>query len=106
MSKLGIEIQIDVTKIDKTRLYKGKKGTYLTLTTFVDLNKEDEYGNNGFVTEKRTREESDNKVQLPILGNLKVFYNEDKPKPAPTQNQGQGTQVNNNLDDFDDDMPF
>jgi len=34
MSKIGINISIDVTKIDKSRLFKGKKGTYMDLTTF------------------------------------------------------------------------
>ena len=34
---------IDVTKIDKSKLYKGQKGTYLNLTIFIDV-KEDEYG--------------------------------------------------------------
>ena len=36
--KVGIELKIDVTKIDKQRLYRGEKGTYLTMTAFVDLN--------------------------------------------------------------------
>ncbi len=35
--KVGLNVRIDVTKIDKARLYKGAKGTYLDLTTFVIL---------------------------------------------------------------------
>jgi len=35
MSKIGINISIDVTKIDKSRLFKGKKGTYMDLTTVL-----------------------------------------------------------------------
>ena len=34
--KIGLSVRIDVTKIDKARLYAGAKGTYLDLTTFVD----------------------------------------------------------------------
>ena len=37
MKKIGITLNIDVTKIDKTRLYSGHKGTYLDLTTFIDF---------------------------------------------------------------------
>lgn len=33
--KVGLSVRIDVTKIDKSRLYKGAKGTYLDLTTLV-----------------------------------------------------------------------
>ena len=71
--KVGIEVQIDVTKIQKERLYQGKKGNYLTLTTFVDLDNVDQYDNNGFVTQKKTKDEGKD-VQLPILGNTRVFW--------------------------------
>ena len=29
--KIGVEVSIDVTKIDKARLYQGQKGKYLTI---------------------------------------------------------------------------
>lgn len=72
--KIGIEVRIDVTKIDKARLYKGAKGTYLTMTTFIDTDNPDQYDNNGFISHKQTKEESDSKTYTPILGNCKVFY--------------------------------
>jgi len=40
--KVGLSVRIDVTKIDKERLYKGEKGTYLDLTTFVDTAEQDQ----------------------------------------------------------------
>ena len=42
--KLGISISIDVTKIEKARLIKGAKGTYLDLKTFIDTEKTSQYG--------------------------------------------------------------
>lgn len=72
--KKGISVRIDVTKIDKSRLFQGKKGTYLDLTTFVDLDEKDQYDNNGFVTQSATEDERKAGVQLPILGNVKVFW--------------------------------
>ena len=72
--KVGLSVRIDVTKIDKSRLYKGAKGTYLDLTTFVDTDQQDQYENNGFISQSVTKEERDAKVQTPILGNLKVIY--------------------------------
>ena len=45
MAKL-ISLRIDVQKIDKSKLFKGKKGTYLDLTVALN-DEEDDYGNNG-----------------------------------------------------------
>jgi len=74
--KLGISIKIDVTKIDKARLVKGEKGTYLDLTTFIDTEKQDQYGNHGFISQSVTKEERAQNVQTAILGNSKVFFSD------------------------------
>lgn len=34
--KIGFNLSIDVTRLDKSRFFKGKKGTYAKLTGFVD----------------------------------------------------------------------
>ena len=75
--KIGVSIRIDVTKIDKSRLYKGEKGTYLDLTTMIDLDQKDQYDNNGFIAQSTTKEEREQGVQTPILGNSKVFWRDD-----------------------------
>ena len=69
--KIGVEVQIDVKKIEKARLYAGAKGTYLTMTTFIDLDEKDQYENNGFISHKKNKDEQNN---TPILGNVKVFW--------------------------------
>ena len=107
--KLGISIKIDVSKIDKDRLFKGEKGTYMDLTTFIDTENKDSYGNNGFISQSVDRDEREAGVKTPILGNTKVFYTGDsvtkgdydkgiaqakqavEPAPAPA---------------FEDDIPF
>lgn len=78
MSKMGINISIDVTKIDKTRLFQGKKGTYLSLTTFIDSDNPDQYDNHGFISQSTDKEEREAGVKTPILGNCKVFFTETK----------------------------
>ena len=73
--KIGVSIKIDVTKIDKTRLFTGKKGTYLDLTTFINTEEVDQYDNNGFISQSQTKEERDaGQDRTAILGNCKVFY--------------------------------
>ena len=75
--KIGIEIRIDVTKIDKSRIYVGEKGKYLNLTTFVDTENKDQYGNHGFISQSTSKEERDAGVKPQILGNSKVFFKKD-----------------------------
>ena len=97
--KVGINVRIDVTKIDKSRLYKGAKGTYLDLTTFVDTVEQDQYENNGFISQSVTKEERDAKVQTPILGNVKVIYT-DGQAAAPAK------QADMSIEQLDEDIPF
>ena len=48
--KIGISIKIDVTKIDKAKIFIGKKGKYIDLVTFINTGEEDKFGNNGFIS--------------------------------------------------------
>ena len=96
--KIGLSVRIDVTKIDKARLYAGAKGTYLDLTTFVDTDQQDQYENNGFISQSVDKEEREAKVQTPILGNVKVFFN-DGAQSAPQS-------ALQNLASIDDAIPF
>lgn len=126
--KLGISLKIDVTKIDKARLFAGEKGMYLDITTFIDTDNLDQYGNNGFITQATTKEERDAGTKLPILGNTKIYYNEQQKQAQPqgmqqAQNQFQQAppqqqapqqnfqqqapqQAPPAQNNFDDDIPF
>lgn len=97
MSKL-LSLSIDVTKIDKSRLYKGEKGTYLKLT--IGINDEpDQYGNNVSSWEEQTKEERTAKAQRNFLGNGKVLFSDDhkqQPQQQTAESMGFG----------DGDLPF
>lgn len=108
--KIGVEVSIDVTKIEKARLYQGQKGKYLTMTTFIDIDQVDQYGNNGFIAHKKGQEEQTN---APILGNVKVFWsdsqqqqNNQAPRQQQTPRQQTNAAVQQNAAAFDDDVPF
>ena len=105
MSKIGISIKIDVTKIDKSRLFAAQSGTkYIDLTMFLDPDNEGQYGDHGFITQSTTKEEREQQVQMPILGNGKIFYGLQELKgnapkqqtyqQSPQQHQQQQRQVN------------
>lgn len=96
--RLGINLKIDVTSIDKDKLFKGKKGTYLDATTFIDLDNKGEYGDNGFIAQAVSKEDKENGVQGVILGNSTVFWREDV-------NAVSAAKPSNDFDDSDS-IPF
>lgn len=88
--KIGVNINIDVTKIDKARIIAGKNGAkYVDLVAFIDIDQQNEYGNNGSITQQCTKEERESKVLMPFIGNVKVFYKageqnqQARAKPSP-----------------------
>jgi hypothetical protein len=100
MKKIGISASIDVTKIDKSKLIHGKKGTYLNITAFINLSEVDQYNNNGMVTQSVSSEERTEGVRGAILGNTKVFYTDGDDLPKAKSPTGTG------FDDMKDDIPF
>jgi len=83
MAKI-VAIKIDVTKIDKERLYKGAKGTYLDAVVFLD-EEADQYGNNGMITQQVSKEERQSGVKGNILGNVKIVGQTDSNPSTKTQ---------------------
>jgi hypothetical protein len=60
-----------VSKIDKSKLFKGEKGTYLDAVVFLNDEK-DQYGNNGMITQSVSKEEREKGGKGVILGNAKI----------------------------------
>lgn len=108
--KIGVSLKIDVSKIDKARLYKGAKGTYLDCTAFIEINDEDQYGNSGMITQNVSKEERDQGVKGNILGNSKVFFRDLSASPdqqqAPAQQQQAPASTGYPAVDDDSDLPF
>ena len=111
MSKIGVSLKIDVSKIDKARLFKGQKGVYLDATVFIDTAQLDQWGNSGMITQDVKKEEKDQGVKGAILGNCKVFWNDagQQPQRQPQQQQAHPApqaQPQPQAGGFDDDIPF
>jgi len=92
-------LKIDVSKIDKTALYKGSKGTYLDVTLMDNRDGVDQYGNDGFIVQDIGKERREAGEKGAILGNWKHIV--------------QGTQAHSSKapvalaeTDDDDDIPF
>ena len=75
-----IGLKINVSNIDKNRLFKGEKGTYLDITLLENREGPDKYGNDFIVVQDVTKEEREKGVKGPILGNGK--FRTGKPAAA------------------------
>ena len=73
MPKYLIALKINVKKIDKARLYKGAKGTYLDATIVFDPDNPDQYDNHGFIAQSVRKEEREAGQRGEILGNGKLL---------------------------------
>ncbi len=102
MGKVGIGLTIDVSKIDKSKLIKGKKGVYLDAQIFVNLIDADQYGNHGMITQSQTKQERQAGGQGAILGNGKIFWREESNVQPIQTVPGQAVDAPT----FDDDIPF
>jgi hypothetical protein len=110
MAKVGVTLKIDVSKIDKSKLFKGQKGTYLDAQVFIDLSELDQYGNSGMITQAVSKGDRQSGQQGAILGNAKVFWSDSGQQQQPQQTQQraqqQKPQYNDVPMDFDDDIHF
>ena len=88
-----INIKVDVTKLDKSKFFKGQKGTYANITVAENMDGESEYGDTHYVFESQSKEERDAKTPKNYLGNGKEFvFNNNGRTQAP--------------ETVDDDLPF
>ena len=71
--------KIDVTKIDKTFLFKGKAGTYLDIALIPNKSGRDQYGNDGMIVQSISKAARQEGKKGPILGNYAEL---DKRQPA------------------------
>jgi hypothetical protein len=106
MAKIGVSFKIDVTKIDKARLYVGQKGKYLDATVFIDLDELDQYGNSGRITQDVSKEERQAGTKGAILGDSKVFWRDEGQAPQARAPVTSAAPPPDPVDDFDDSIPF
>ena len=103
MAKVGVTLKIDVTKIDKSKLFNGAKGTYLDAQVFIDLDELDQYGNSGMITQAVSKEDRDAGQKGAILGNAKLFWKDAGQHPQQQKRQAPQQPAN----DWDsDEIPF
>ena len=91
MSRLLIG-KINVEAIDKTKLFKGKKGTYLDLVVWVN-DEDDQFGNIASIQQGVSKEEREAGTKI-YLGNLQ---NPGGAKPTTTDATADESEDSNDL---------
>lgn len=87
------KLNLDLSKIDKDKIYIGKKGKYYEVVVRIK-DEEDQFGNVGFVRTSTTKEERDAGYEASYLGNLKkIEFTKAAAAPAKA-------------DEVEEDLPF
>jgi hypothetical protein len=95
---------IDLTKIDKSKIYEGKKGKYYPITVVLN-NEPSTYGDSGYIQTEQTKEERDAKQPKTFLGNVKVVWT-DGQNVSIANREGQQMEINDNVKEEEPDLPF
>ena len=88
MSKL-ITASVDVTKLDKGKLVKGKKGTYANLTIWLN-DEVDQFGNDVSIQQSLSKEERESGAAKIYLGNGKTHNGQNAaPQQEAAENENE-----------------
>lgn len=81
-----INFSINLDKLDKSRIIKGKSGNYLNLTLSVN-NEVSPYGDNASIFISQTKEEREAKSPRTYVGNGKVAWTDGTIEAVQTEKQ-------------------
>jgi hypothetical protein len=74
-------VSIDLSKIDKLKIKVTEKGQKFANFDLIIRDEVDGYGNIGFIVQQQSKEEREQQVKLPILGNAKRVEKRVEPTP-------------------------
>tara|TARA_R110000772_G_scaffold53954_1_gene123286 strand:+ start:150 stop:473 length:324 start_codon:yes stop_codon:yes gene_type:complete len=103
-----ISANINLNKIDKSKIYEGKKGKYYPITIAIQ-DELGQFGDAGYIQTEQTKEERDAKAPKSFLGNVKVVWTNGQnvgvtPKEGEPQQQSNVETLQNIVADTD--LPF
>jgi hypothetical protein len=111
---MTISVSIDLKKLDKARFkpFKKKSGEEALYLELILIDHKSDYGD-FFVKQSATKEEREQGVQLPILGNGKIVGGTKTNAPVPrmraaakTTHMPSAAESTADTDPYSDDAPF
>jgi len=94
-----INLSINLSKIDKSKIIEGKKGKYVNITVGGNREGEDQYGNTHYAFQSQSKEEREAKADKNYLGNGKEFVFDNDKKEDVSDDTDSGSNE-------EDDLPF
>ncbi len=98
-----IKCKLNVLKVDKTKLFQGKSGTYLDITLLENRDGKDQFGNDFMVIQDIPKADREAGQRGAILGNAKFAGESGHP---PRASQKPAAQPESEQPPQDDDVPF
>ena len=96
--------KVFASKIDKSKVYEGKKGKYYPVTVVIN-NEVGEYGDSGYIMTEQTKEQREAKEQKSYLGNVKVVWTDGENVSTPDKPQQPNVEVSQSMSN-EPDLPF
>ena len=87
-----INVSVNLDKLDKTRIIKGKNGNYYNFTVSVN-DQTSQYGDNASLFNTQSKEEREAKAEKVYVGNGKVVWTDGNITMAERQEQPQAAQA-------------
>ena len=87
-----INVSVNLDKLDKTRIIKGKSGNYYNFTVSVN-DQTSQYGDNASLFNTQSKEEREAKAEKVYVGNGKVVWTDGNITMAERQEQPQAAQA-------------
>lgn len=95
-----LNFSINLDKLDKSKIVKGKKGKYYNMTAFIS-DEEDQFGNDVSVITSQTEDERKEKAERTYLGNGKVAFDSNR-----SSDEHSGGDESSDDEDDSNDLPF
>jgi len=99
---------INLDKIDKAKIFEGKKGKYFPVTVVLN-NEPGNYGDSGYIQTEQTKEERDAKQPKTFLGNVKVVWTDGQNVAVAARENAAETptvSTTDNSNPTEPDLPF
>jgi hypothetical protein len=97
---------INLSKLDKSKIYEGKKGKYYPITVVIN-NEIGEYGDSGYVMTEQTKEQREAKEAKSYLGNVKVVWTDGENVSTAVKSEPQAAmQLQQPMPTEEPDLPF
>lgn len=98
--------KIDVTKIDRSAIFEGRKGKYIDIIIWENKDGRDQYGNDGSIQQDIGKERRQAGEKGPYIGSWKDTEQSETYQPRQQSAPRQPARGSYDVSESDDTIPF